>query len=66
MELKKESHQTFVDVVLAILEGRLPWLGSRQDEPVSGEEIVDQLNDLYQSLVHERDRKERKESDSES
>ena len=64
MEDKEESRQTFVAMVLAILEDRFPWLGSRQDEPVSGADTVDELNDLYQSLVHECDRQETKDGDS--
>jgi hypothetical protein len=66
MEDKEESRQTFVAMVLAILEDRFPWLGSRQDEPVSGADTVDELNDLYQSLVHECDQQESKDGDSKS
>ncbi len=43
---------TFVERVLALLEERFPWLG--KDEPVSGAETVDQLNDLHESLQKAR------------
>jgi hypothetical protein len=35
--------QTFVEMVLTLLEDRFPWLG--KDEPASCAETVDQLND---------------------
>lgn len=66
MEAKEESRQTFVAMVLAILEDRFPWLGSRQDKPARGADPVDELNDLSQSLVHECDRQESKDGDSKS
>lgn len=40
--------QTFVEMVLALLEDRFPWLGT--DHSASGAETVDQLNDLHESL----------------
>ena len=40
--------QTFVEMVLALLEDRFPWLG--RDQPVSGAEAVDQLNELHDTL----------------
>jgi hypothetical protein len=43
---------TFVEMVLALLEERFPWLG--KDEPVSGAETVDQLNDLHETLQKAR------------
>ncbi len=43
---------TFAEMVLALLEKRFPWLG--KDEPVSGAETVDQLNDLHESLQKAR------------
>ena len=43
---------TFAEMVLALLEERFPWLG--KDEPVSGAETVDQLNDLHESLQKAR------------
>ena len=44
--------QTFVEMVLALLEDRFPWLGRNQ--PVSGAEAVDQLNDLHDTLRRAR------------
>ena len=50
MEPEEAGRQTFVEFVLALLEERFPWLGSRQDEPVSGADAVDELTDLYQVI----------------
>ena len=50
MEAENERSQTFVELVLALLEERFPWLGSGQDEPVGGADTVDELADLYKSL----------------
>jgi hypothetical protein len=57
----EEGRQTFVEFVLAFLEQRFPWLGSKQDEPVSGADVVDELTDLYHSLTEQRARPNRKE-----
>ena len=46
MGSEEERPQSFVERVLAILEERFPWLGSGQDEPVSGAETVDELSEL--------------------
>ena len=54
-----EHSQTFVERVLALLEGRFPWLGSGQDEPVGGADTVDELADLYKSLIEQRDKASR-------
>jgi hypothetical protein len=52
----EEHHpQTFVEWVLALLEERFPWLGSGQNEPVGGADTVDELADLYKSLIEQRD-----------
>jgi hypothetical protein len=40
--------QTFVEMVLALLEDRFPWLGTNRD--ASGSETVDALNDLHRTL----------------
>jgi len=56
MGAEEERPQTFVDWVLALLEERLPWLGSGQDEPVGGADTVDELADLYKSLIEQRDK----------
>ena len=44
--------QTFVEMVLALLEDRFLWLGT--DQAVSGSETVDQLNDLHSTLRRAR------------
>ena len=56
MGAENERSQTFVAWVLALLEERFPWLGSVQDEPVGGADTVDELADLYKSLVEQRDK----------
>ena len=58
-----EHSQTFVERVLALLEGRFPWLGSGQDEPVGGADTVDELGDLYKSLIEQRDKVRRENGD---
>jgi hypothetical protein len=55
MGAEEERRYTFVEKVLALLEERFPWLGSGQDEPVSGADTVDELADLYESLIEQRD-----------
>ena len=40
--------QTFVEMVLALLEDRFPWLGTNRD--ASGSETVDELNELHRTL----------------
>jgi len=62
MRAENERPQTLVEWVLALLEERFPWLGSGQDEPVSGAETVDELADLYKSLIEQRE-KARREND---
>ena len=56
MGAEEERPQTFVDWVLALLEERFPWLGSGRDEPVRGADTVDELADLYKSLIEQRDK----------
>jgi len=56
MRGEDERPPTFVELVLALLEERVPWLGSGQDEPVGGADTVDELADLYQSLIEQRDK----------
>ena len=63
MGSEEERPQTFVEWVLALLEERLPWLGSRQDEPVGGADTVDELADLYKSLIEQRDKARRENGD---
>jgi hypothetical protein len=40
--------QTFVEMVLTLLEDRFPWLGTDRD--ASGSETVDELNELHRTL----------------
>ena len=59
MGAEEDGPQTFVEWVLALLEERFPWLGSGQDEPVSGADTVDELADLYKSLIEQREKARR-------
>ena len=59
MGAEDEHPQTFVEWVLALLEERFPWLGSGQDEHVGGADTVDELADLYRSLIEQRNRASR-------
>jgi hypothetical protein len=52
MENNEAQPQTFAEMVLALLEDRLPWLGT--DESASGAETVDQMSDLHESLLEAR------------
>jgi hypothetical protein len=63
MGTQDEHPQTFVEWVLALLEERFPWLGLGQDEPVGGAETVDELADLYKSLIEQRDKASRENGD---
>jgi hypothetical protein len=63
MRAEDERPQTFVKWVLALLEERFPWLGSGQDEPVGGADTVDELADLYKSLIEQRDKARRENGD---
>jgi len=63
MGAENERSQTFVERVLALLEERFPWLGSGQDEPVGGADTVDELADLYKSLVEQRNKARRENVD---
>jgi len=56
MESEEPRPQTFVERVLALLEEHFPWLGSGDDEPVSGADTINEVVDLYQSLLRERDK----------
>jgi len=59
MGAQDDRPQTFVDWVVALLEERFPWLGSGQDQPVGGADTVDELADLYKSLIEQRDKASR-------
>ena len=63
MGAENEHPQTFVEWVLALLEERFPWLGSRQDEPVGGADTVDELAGLYKSLIEQRNKARRENGD---
>ena len=64
MGAKNERSQTFVKWVLALLEERFPWLSSGQDEPVGGADTVDELADLYKSLIEQRDKARRENGET--
>ena len=66
MGAEDEHPQTFVEWVLALLEERFPWLGSGQDEPDGGADTVDELADLYKSLIEQRDRASRENGGQQS
>jgi len=63
MGAENERSQTFVESILTLLDERFPWLGSGQDEPVGGADTVDELADLYKSLIEQRDRVSRENGD---
>ena len=46
---RDHSPQTFVEMVLTLLEDRFPWLGS--EEEVSGADTVQELSQLHGDLV---------------
>jgi hypothetical protein len=59
MRAENERPPTFIEWILALLEERFLWLGSGQDEPVGGADTVDELADLYKSLIEQRDKASR-------
>jgi len=63
MGAENERPSTFIEWVLALLEERFPWLGSGQDEPVGGADTIDELADLYKSLIEQRDKARRENDD---
>ena len=63
MRAEDERPQTFIEWILALLEERFPWLGSGQDEPVGGADTVDELADLYKSLIEQRNKARRENGD---
>jgi hypothetical protein len=63
MGAENERSQTFVEWVLALLEERFPWLGSGRDEPVGGADTLDELAGLYKTLIEQRDKARRENSD---
>ena len=63
MRAENERPPTFVEWVLALLEERFPWLGSGRDEPIGGADTVDELADLYGSLIEQRDTARRENGD---
>lgn len=65
MGIEREHPQTFVEAVLALLEERFPWLGSEHVKPVSGADTADELSNLYRSLVEERDKTSRDDTEHE-
>lgn len=51
--------QTFVELVLQLLEDRFPWLDV-PDEDVSGADTIQELSELHESLVRRRDSEQQK------
>jgi hypothetical protein len=49
MPNEERDPQTFVEMVLTLLEDRFPWLGS--EEEVSGADTVQELSQLHRDLV---------------
>lgn len=60
MENSEAQPKTFVEMVLELLEDRFPWLG--KNEPASGADTVDQLNDFHGALRKARTVARRKKS----
>jgi hypothetical protein len=54
--MTQEQPQTLVEMVLALLEDRFPWLASPEEEQVSGADTIDELSNLPQSLIQRRSR----------
>lgn len=46
--------RTFVEMVLALLENRFPWLSSDRED-VSGADTIDELSQLHEQLIQKRD-----------
>jgi hypothetical protein len=47
--------QTFVEWVLSLLEAQFPWLVGRDEQQVSGVDVVDELSELHRKLTQQRD-----------
>jgi hypothetical protein len=58
MAIATSEPQTFVEMVLALLEDRFPWLG--KDTSVSGSDTVETLNDLHETLQKAHRKAQRK------
>ncbi|MGC1360766.1 MAG: hypothetical protein WA419_16585 [Silvibacterium sp.] len=54
MTQEQPHPQTFVEMVLVLLEDRFPWLGSSEEEQVSGADTIDELSNLHQTLIQRR------------
>jgi hypothetical protein len=54
MSQEQPCPQTFVEMVLALLEDRFPWLASAEEERVSGADTIDELSRLHQTLIRQR------------
>jgi hypothetical protein len=48
MPTSSSEPQTFVEMVLTLLEDRFPWLG--KDSPATGSDVVETLSDLHTTL----------------
>ncbi|GGG86997.1 hypothetical protein [Edaphobacter dinghuensis] len=56
MPAEGNQPQTFVEMVLALLEDRFPWLGKESTEP-SGADTVQELTELHEELIQNRDQR---------
>jgi len=54
MSQEQPGPQTFVEMVLALLEDRFPWLASAEEEQVRRADTIDELSDLHQPLIQPR------------
>ncbi|HEY0308133.1 MAG TPA: hypothetical protein VGB94_08230 [Acidobacteriaceae bacterium] len=54
MTQEQSQPQTFVEMVLVLLEDRFPWLASAEAEHVSGADTIDELSSLHQTLIRKR------------
>ena len=54
MSQEQPCPQSFVEMVLALLEDRFPWLTSAEEEQSSGGDTVDELWHLHKALTQRR------------
>jgi hypothetical protein len=58
MPNKDSDPQTFVEMVLALIEDRFPWLGS--EDEASGADTVQELSHLHGDLIRKLNQSRRK------
>jgi hypothetical protein len=47
--------QTFVEWALSLLEAQFPWLVGKDEQQVSGADVVDELSELHRKVTQQRD-----------